>query len=977
MGNSSIGRLPEPWGALIDRERTISFSFEGKNYEGFEGDTLASALAANGELLLSRSFKYHRPRGAYTFAGHDANSYVQIGDEPNVLADMLAISDGLSAAGQNYIKSLRVDYAAVGGRLSSFLPVGFYYRAFFRPKGIWQWWERFFRRAAGLGRLGRVPDQRYFDKQYLFIDVAVIGGGPAGLSAALVAASEGATVLLIDEAQSLGGSLNYARFQRDRSDVASLREDLIEQVTLSDKIRILKGATCSGWFTDNWLAISTPQRLFKLRAKFVIACTGSVEQPMVFRNNDLPGVLPASGVQRLLRLYGVRPGSKVVVATANIEGYDVAMDLLDAGISVEAVVDINQSTSTSESVKQLSGRGIAVHQSYAISEAIPGKGMRSIIAVVINKLSASGETTGDGLKIDCDLLVTSVGYAPLGQLACHSGGQLVYDDDVHSFVVHNQPQRSALAGSVNHRYSLEAVLADGRSAGLDATHAIGLNPDAPTDTAPDPGAACINHPYPIFPHRKGKDFVDFDEDQTVADLQNAVTDGFDHPELAKRYSTVGMGPSQGRLSSLNALRIVRRHNGKNMAGTSVTTQRPPFRPLSFGVLAGRSFEPERRTPMHHWHADHGATFMPAGMWQRPAYYAGNAGSKAQIDEQVSEEVAAIRTNVGAIDVSTLGGIEIRGPDAAEFLNCLYTFTYEKQPVGRSRYLLMTDESGCIVDDGVACRLGDEHFYVTTTTTGSDAVYRSMLRHNAEWRLQIDVLNVTSTYAGINIAGPHSRQLLEKLKSDIDFSRDTFPYLAVRQGSIDGHSVTAIRVGFIGELGYELHVPWSQALALWETLFVAGENFGIRPVGVEAQRVLRLEKGHLIVGQDTDGLTMPRDAALDWAVKSDKPYFVGKSALAYSGTRPKSRCLVGFRLLNSCGPIPEECHLVIRDGEIAGRVTSVAHSRHLDEVIGLAYVTPEQAEVGSEFDIKVAANQLIRAQTVATPFYDPSNLRQDF
>ena len=374
MGNSSIGRLPEPWGALIDRERTISFSFEGKNYEGFEGDTLASALAANGELLLSRSFKYHRPRGAYTFAGHDANSYVQIGDEPNVLADMLAISDGLSAAGQNYINSLRVDYAAVGGLLSSFLPVGFYYRAFFRPKGIWQWWERFFRRAAGLGRLGRDPDQRYFDKQYLFIDVAVIGGGPAGLSAALAAASEGATVLLIDEAQSLGGSLNYARFQRDRSDVASLREDLIEQVTLSDKIRILKGATCSGWFTDNWLAISTPQRLFKLRAKFVIACTGSVEQPMVFRNNDLPGVLPASGVQRLLRLYGVRPGNRVVVATANIEGYDVAMDLLDAGISVEAVVDINQSTSISKPVKQLSGRGIAVHLSYAISEVIPGKG---------------------------------------------------------------------------------------------------------------------------------------------------------------------------------------------------------------------------------------------------------------------------------------------------------------------------------------------------------------------------------------------------------------------------------------------------------------------------------------------------------------------------------------------------------------------------------------------------------------------------
>jgi sarcosine oxidase subunit alpha len=522
-----------------------------------------------------------------------------------------------------------------------------------------------------------------------------------------------------------------------------------------------------------------------------------------------------------------------------------------------------------------------------------------------------------------------------------------------------------LAGSVNHRYSLDAVLADGRSAGLNAVHVADSQPQ------PDAGFNGVNHPYPIFPHPKGKDFVDFDEDQTVADLQNAVADGFEHPELAKRYSTVGMGPSQGRLSALNALRIVQKCNGDDLAGAAVTTQRPPFKPISFGVLAGRAFEPERLTPMHRWHADNGAAFIPAGLWKRPAYYGGDTDRPTMI----AEEVAAIRNNVGVIDVSTLGGIEIRGPDAAQFLNRMYTFAYEKQPVGRSRYVLMTDDSGGIVDDGVACRLDDEHFYVTATTTGSDAVYRNMLRRNAQWGLQIDFLNVTSTYAGMNIAGPNSRQVIEKIESDIDFSRDAFPYLAVRQGKIKDVPVIALRVGFVGELGYELHVPWSRALSLWEELLAAGAQFDIRPVGVEAQRILRLEKGHIIVGQDTDGLTTPRDAALGWAVSMTKPYFVGKPAIGFSQTRPQTRQLVGFRLRNPNGPIPEECHLVIRDDSIVGRVTSVARSVALDEVIGLAYVAPEQAEPGTDIQIKVANGRHVIAETVRIPFYDPDNLRQ--
>ena len=379
--------------------------------------------------------------------------------------------------------------------------------------------------------------------------------------------------------------------------------------------------------------------------------------------------------------------------------------------------------------------------------------------------------------------------------------------------------------------------------------------------------------------------------------------------------------------------------------------------------------------MHEWHADNDAVIMPAGMWKRPACYAARQGSEDTVAEQIAEEVAAIRKNVGVIDVSTLGGIEIRGPDAAEFLNRMYTFAYKKQPVGRCRYLLMTDDTGGIVDDGVACRLGDEHFYVTTTTTGSDTVFRNMLRRNAEWGLEIDVLNVTSTYAGINIAGPSSRQVIEQMESDIDFSKDAFPYLAVRQGTINGIPVMALRVGFIGELGFELHVPWSNALTVWEQLFAAGAAFDIRPVGVEAQRTLRLEKGHIIIGQDTDGLTMPRDAALDWAVTTDKPYFIGKPAIGFAETRRKSRQLVGFRLLNSNDPLPEESHLVIHDNAIVGRVTSVVRSAELKEVIGLAYVSPQQSQPGSIFRIKVDNDLEVTAQTVRTPFYDPENLRQ--
>jgi sarcosine oxidase subunit alpha len=967
-------RLPEPWGRRLDRNHPIAFTFEGRHYQGFRGDTLASALAANGALVISRSFKYHRPRGAFSFSGLDANAYVQVLDRPNVCADQLPLTENLAATAQNVWGSLQRDRGALTRHLARFMPVGFYYRAFFRPRGIWPLWERLLRRCAGLGRVDQQTVPGYSDKQYLFADVAVIGAGPAGLSAALAAASAGASVILIDDSPEPGGSLNYARFQSQPLEVEAVRKKLLEQLQQSTGIRVMASTTCTGWFADNWLSMHDGARLYKLRAKQVVACTGSVEQPMVFRNNDLPGVLPASGAQRLMRLYGTRPGQHIAVVASNLEGYDVARDLVEAGQAPCVFIEMNREPLDTSCLDWLNSMGVETLCGYTVLEALAGPGMRSITGIMVSEIDACGTPRGTARRISCDTLITSVGYAPLAQLVCHAGAQLVYDETLHSLKIVDCPGNAQLAGSVRHCYELEAVLRDGAIAGARAAAGAGFQGQSTSGAQKqdDPGnCRAVNHPWPIFPHKKGKDFVDFDEDQTVADLENAVADGFEHPELAKRYSTTGMGPSQGRLSSLNAMRIVQRVNQKRLDGTKVTTQRPPYKPVSFGRLAGRNFQPERLTPMHHWHLQQNATMMPAGLWQRPAFY----GRRDRRELQITAEVAAVRENAGLIDVSTLGGIEVRGPDAAQFLNRMYTYSHERQEIGRTRYLLMADDTGSVIDDGVACRLAEDYFYVTTTTTGSDSVYRSMLRHIAQWRLEVDTVNVTSAYAAMNIAGPKAREIVRQLDSDIDFSRDAFPYLAGRQGRLCGVQVLAMRIGFVGELGYELHVPWSSALSIWEELAGAGESLGILPVGVEAQRILRLEKGHIIVGQDTDGLTFPEEAGLGWAVSRKKGYFIGGPAITHLTQTPVSRQLTGFVLADTGGPVPRECHLVLSGKQMTGRVTSVAYSPSLGQVIGLAYVSPEQAVTGSEFEIKVDQGQRVKAIATALPFYDPDNLRQ--
>jgi sarcosine oxidase subunit alpha len=958
-------------GQFIDRAKPVTFSFEGNFIEGYAGDTIASALAANGQWIVSRSFKYHRPRGVLTMIGQDANTLVQVADEPNCLADKRRIAPGLVVEGQNYFGSFESDAGRFVEWASKFLPVGFYYKTFHEKRSSWKFWEPIVRRMAGLGKIDPQAHHGYYDKQYLFADVAVIGGGPAGMAAAIEAAKAGGEVILIDENPKLGGCLNYSRFDESGEVACKADGELLAAVQAAGNIKVMTDAVVTGLFADNWIPIVRGNRFYKLRAKAVVVATGSIEQPAVFRNNDLPGIMLGSAAQRLIHFYGVRPGRKAVILTANDDGYAQAIDLLKIGSEVAAVVDLRDVPPVTPLSFAVRKAGVPVVTGSAVYEAYHHNNQH-VIGVAVAPIVAEGRLGDPTASYDCDLVLMSTGYSPAAHLLLHAGAKFQYCVESSMFQLDHLPAGIYAAGSVGGVFNLDQVRADGARAGWQAAKQAGLSAGAEPSAPGEICAANQTHPWPIFPHPKGGEFVDFDEDLKYADLVNGIADGFDNVELLKRYSTVGMGPSQGKHSAVAAVRIVARETGRDLATMTVTTQRPPYTPEKFGHLAGRIFDPERRTAMHHRHLELGAQMMPAGIWWRPAYY----GKKADRETAIREEVQAVRNNVGLIDVSTLGGLDVRGPDAAEFLNRMYTFTYSKLAVGKSRYVLMTDQAGVITDDGVACRFSEEHFYVTATTSGVDAVYRAMLQWNAQWRLDVDVANITAAYAGVNIAGPKSRQVLQKVCSDIDLSAEAFPYLGVRMGTVAGIPARLLRVGFVGELGYEIHVPYGYGEALWDALMEAGQPEGIRPFGVEAQRVLRLEKGHIIVSQDTDGLTNVWEADMPWALAKSKPFFVGGRSTQIMGKMALTRKLVGFTLDDPSLPCPEECHLVIRGGEIVGRVTSAVRSPNLGKVVGLAYVHPDDAKPDAKISIKIDGGRTIEGRIVALPFYDADSKRQE-
>jgi sarcosine oxidase subunit alpha len=952
-----VKRLPTG-GAFIDRAKPLTITFQGRRHGAFKGDTIASALAANGVRVLSRSFKYHRPRGIVSLSGCEANTLVEVNGVPNVFAERHPLSDGDRVRAQNYLGSLRFDLHAWTGAFDRFLPAGFYYRAFFRPKGAWRLWEPVIRRMAGIGRVDVSGKHRYFDKAYLFVDVAVIGGGPAGMSAALAAAQGGSRVVIVDHNPALGGALSYGRFDTAGLQGRKERDRLITALASTAELTVLSGASCEGLFADHWLAIVQGRRLYKLRSGRVVLATGALEQPAVFRNNDLPGIMFGSAAQKLLKLYGVRPGDRAVVLTTNEHGYGVALDLADAGVEIAAVLDMRATPADDPLRRAVIARKLRVEAGATVCEAL---GRQHVRAVRVCRMRQKGEFESPFDTIACDLLCVSTGFAPNLALAGHAGAQLVYDQRTAMHRAEHLPQGITLAGSANQCFALDAALAEGERAGCADLPDMG--------TAIENSAAGITHAFPFCFHPMGKEFVDFDEDLTVKDIRDTIASGFDHIQLLKRYSTAGMGPSQGRHSAVNTIRLAAPARGLSEAQIGTTTARPPYSGESFGVLAGRSFDPIRRTPMHHRHIEAGAQMMVAGAWLRPAHY----GETRDAPNAIAAEVASVHSGVGLIDVSTLGKIEVRGPDAAEFLNRIYFTPHLKQPLDRGRYGLMTDATGAVIDDGVICRFADAHFYVTATTSGVEGVVRSMYFWNAQWQLDIDITQVTAAYAAVNLAGPQSRAVLADLCKDIDLAPDAFPYMGMRTGHVADVPARLLRVGFVGELGYEIHVPASYGEFVWDRMLEAGGHWGIRPFGVEAQRILRLEKGHVIVGQDTDGLTNPIEIGMG-AGASSKSFFLGRAALQAHLKRGIDRKLVGF-VIEGTGAMPKESYLVIEGSEIAGRVTSCAYSAALRRVIGLAYVRPHQSQPGQTFSIRVDGGRLVSAQVVSLPFYDPANERQ--
>jgi len=963
-------RLDPQQGERIDRSAPMEFKFEGRAYQGYRGDVVTSALWANGVRLLGRSFKYHRPRGIYSLAGHDVNALLEDGQRTNLRGDTLPLTEGLDLRSVNTVGGLEHDRLRITELGSSVMPVGFYYKAFHTPRKLFPFYEKLMRKAAGLGKIDPNAKPRATAKDYAFHDLLVIGAGPSGLSAALAAAEEGVRVILVDEQPRLGGSLAWQ--QRQNPQAVDLSNDMIGRASSHPLIEIRCGTQVAGCYADHWYALVDERHLTKLRTKSLIVATGCYEQPAVFRNNDLPGVMLGSAAQRLAHLYSVKPFEKCVVLAGNSDAYRVALDLHVVGVEIAAVVDLRSQGEPTPLETQLEEAGIQVHHEHAIDEAVAASGKTGVQGVRVCPIQSDGQLdSNSAISIACDGVAVSVGWMPVAGPLYQAGGRFTYADHVEQLVPSKLPETIFAAGRINGVFELVDRVADGQRAGLAAAIELGLSQKSTPEVRSHTGAP-PSHPYPIFSHEKKKNFVEFDEDLSLADLVHAHQEGYDNIELLKRYTTVGMGPSQGKLANMNAVRILARLNGKSINETGTTTSRPFHHPVPLGHLAGRRFHPHRCTPMHAWHAQRGASFVHAGAWLRPEYYQVSDQSKEAL---ILAEATHVRNNVGLIDLGTLGKIQISGLDAVTLLERIYTDRFAKQAIGAMRYGLACDETGVVMDDGIVARLDDHRFYVTATTGGAAAFFREMQRWALIWRLQVELVDLTGQFTAMNITGPKAREVLAPL-TDIDLSDSEFGFGKVREGKVAGVPAKLLRVGFIGELGYEIHLPASYGLGLWTALMDAGESAGIRPFGLEAQRLLRLEKGHSIVSIDTDALTNPFEANLGWVVKKDKEFFVGQRSLAIIEKQPVTRQLVGFEISPDYrGPLPEECHLIIDRQRIVGRITSIAHRSTLGKTIGLAFLRPEMAEPGTTFAIRVDKRQLVKAKVVTLPFYDPENQRQ--
>ena len=970
-------RLPD--GGRIDRTRTLRFRFDGRSYASHPGDTLASALLANGVHLMGRSFKYHRPRGPIAAGAEEPNALVTVGEgprhTPNLRATQVELHDGLVATSQNRWPSLGMDAGAAAGLFAPLLGAGFYYKTFMGPGRAWhRLYEPAIRRAAGLGTAPAVADPDIYTQRYAHADVLVVGAGPAGLAAALAASAGGARVFLVDEqAECGGGLLGEPGAVIDGQPAARWLAATLATLGARENLTILPRTTAFGYYAQNFLGLcerltdhlAAPppgmarERLWRLRAKKVILATGAIERPLVFAGNDRPGIMLASAARSYANRWAVRPGSRAVLFTADDSGYAAARDLAAAGIEIAAIADLRPAPDP-DLARDMTGLRVRTATSI---QATTGR-----LRVTAADLVPIGGGTVE--RVPCDLLLMAGGWTPSLHLFSQSRGRIVFDAATRRYLPGAAAQDQVSAGACRGLAGIGACLEDGAAAGA------AIRQFAVTGEIMPAGG--FEGLVPESPARKA--FVDFQNDVQAADIRQAVQEGFRSIEHVKRYTTSGMATDQGKTSNINALAIAAQALDRPMPAVGLTSFRTPYTPVSFGSFAGHArgmlFDPVRHTPLHDWAAARGAVFEDVGQWKRAHHFPGAGESPA---EAVSRECRAVRRQAGVFDASTLGKIEVVGRDAAAFLERIYTNSWAKLAVGRCRYGLLLNEAGFVMDDGVVGRLATDRFHVTTTTSGAAAVLHHMedFLQTEFFDLQCWLISSTEQWAVIAVQGPRARDILAPLVDGVDLA--AFPHMSVAECVVAGVPARLFRVSFTGETGFEINVPAGHGQAVLDAVLAAGQPHGLTPYGTEAMHVLRAEKGYIVIGQDTDGTVTPDDLGLGWAIGRAKPDFVGRRSLA----RPD---IVAPGRLQLVGLLTADPGVVLADGAqivaaadpatgtpAIGHVTSSYRSEAVGRSIAMAMLAGGRGMIGRTVHIPMPGGS-IPAVVTSPMFYDPEGAR---